>query len=140
MPEWIMIFYPINFLSAYVLYVLLYNLRGRIGFHLGMNITMMASGGLALGTGIIFINLYPFYFFEATLFSVIIGAISGILFGNLFDYQTLLSGYITGLMIGILAPIIGAAATVSDGVVFLIMLEIIIISNFCIAASSAFKS
>ncbi|MGV2938890.1 hypothetical protein AB5I83_04815 [Mesobacillus sp. LC4] len=138
MPEWIVIFYPINFLSAYVLYIFLYNRRKRIGYHLGMNITMVSSGGLALGTGIIFINLYPFYFLEATLFSVIIGCLSGILFGNLFDYQTLLSGFITGLMMGIMAPMVGAAAL--EGVLFLIMIEIFIISCFCLAASSAYKT
>ena len=138
MPEWIVIFYPINFLSAYVLYIFLYNRRKQIGFHLGMNITMMAAGGLAIGTGLIFINLNPFYFLEATLFSVVIGAISGILFGNLFDYQTLLSGYITGLMMGIMAPMVGAAAY--EGVYFLIMIEVLILSCFCIAASSAYKS
>jgi len=138
MPEWIVIFYPINFLSAYVLYIYLYNRRKHIGFHLGMNITMVAAGGLALGTGIIFINLYPFYFLEATLFSVIIGGISGILFGNLFDYQTLLSGYITGIMMGIMAPMVGASAY--EGVMFLIMIEIFILSSFCIAASSAYKT
>ncbi|MEW8970555.1 MAG: hypothetical protein AB2411_08010 [Mesobacillus sp.] len=138
MPEWIVIFYPINFLSAYVLYIFLYNRRKRIGYHLGMNITMVASGGLALGTGIIFINLYPFYFLEATLFSVIIGCLSGILFGKLFDYQTLLTGFITGLMMGIMAPMVGAAAL--EGVMFLIMIEAFIISCFCLAASSAYKT
>ncbi|NKE06226.1 MULTISPECIES: hypothetical protein [Mesobacillus] len=138
MPEWIVIFYPINFLSAYVLYIFLYNRRKRIGYHLGMNITMVTSGGLALGTGIVFINLYPFYFLEATLFSVIIGCLSGILFGNLFDYQTLLTGFITGLMMGIMAPMVGAAAL--EGVMFLIMIEVFIISCFCLAASSAYKT
>lgn len=138
MPEWIVIFYPINFLSAYVLYIFLYNRRKRIGFHLGMNITMVAGGGLALGTGIIFINLYPFYFLEGTLFSVIIGCITGILFGNLFDYQTILSGYITGLMMGIMAPMVGAAAY--EGVMFLIMIEVFILSCFCISASSVYKT
>ncbi|WP_226641871.1 hypothetical protein [Mesobacillus subterraneus] len=138
MPEWIVIFYPINFLSAYVLYIFLYNRRKRIGYHLGMNITMVTSGGLALGTGIIFINLYPFYFLEATLFSVIIGCLSGILFGSLFDYQTLLTGFITGLMMGIMAPMVGAAAL--EGVMFLIMIEVFIISCFCLAASSAYKT
>lgn len=138
MPEWIVIFYPINFLSAYVLYIFLYNRRKRIGFHLGMNITMVAAGGLALGAGIIFINIYPFYFLEATLFSVIIGSISGILFGNLFDYQTLLTGYITGLMMGIMAPMVGTTAY--EGPMFLIMIEVFILSCFCIAASSAYKS
>ena len=138
MPEWIVIFYPINFLSAYVLYIFLFNRRKRIGYHLGMNITMVASGGLALGTGIIFINLYPFYFLEATLFSVIIGCLSGVLYGNLFDYQTLLTGFITGLMMGIMAPMVGAAAL--EGVMFLIMIEMFIISCFCLAASSAYKT
>jgi hypothetical protein len=99
---------------------------------------MVAGGGLALGTGIIFINLYPFYFLEATLFSVVIGAITGILFGNLFDYQTLLTGFMTGLMMGIMAPMVGAAAF--EGVMFLIMIEVFILSSFCIAASSAYKA
>jgi hypothetical protein len=138
MPEWIVIFYPINFLSAYILYIFLYNRRKRIGYHLGMNLTMVASGGLALGTGIIFINLYPFYFLEATLFSVIIGCLAGVLFGNLFDYQTLLTGFITGLMMGIMAPMVGAAAL--EGVMYLIMIEVFIISGFCLAASSAYKT
>lgn len=138
MPEWIVIFYPINFLSAYVLYIFLYNRRKRIGYHLGMNITMVASGGLALGTGIIFIHLYPFYFLEATLISVVIGCLAGVLFGNLFDYQTLLTGFITGLMMGIMAPMVGAAAL--EGVMFLIMIEVFIISCFFLAASSAYKT
>ncbi|WP_213367759.1 hypothetical protein [Mesobacillus boroniphilus] len=103
-----------------------------------MNITIVAGGGLALATGIIFINLYPFHFLEATLFSVIIGGISGILFGNLFDFQTLFSGYITGLIMGVMAPMIGAAGY--EWVVFLIMIEVFILSCFCIAASSAYKA
>lgn len=138
MPEWIILFYPLNFFSAYILYIYIYNRRKQIGFHLGMNIAMVAAGGMALGTGIIFINLYPLYFLEATLFAVVIGSITGILFGNLFDYQTLLTGYINGLMMGIMAPMVGAAA--SEGILFLIMIEVFIISCFCILAASAYKS
>lgn len=138
MPEWIILFYPLNFFSAYILYIYIYNRRKQIGFHLGMNIAMVASGGMALGTGIIFINLYPLYFLEATLFAVVIGSITGILFGNLFDYQTLLTGYINGLMMGIMAPMIGAAA--SEGILFLIMIEVFIISCFFLLAASAYKS
>ncbi|MCM3664965.1 hypothetical protein M3204_11150 [Mesobacillus subterraneus] len=103
-----------------------------------MNIAMVAAGGMALGTGIISINLYPLYFLETTLFAVVIGSITGILFGNLFDYQTLLTGYINGLMMGIMAPMVGAAA--SEGILFLIMIEVFIISCFFILASSAYKS
>jgi hypothetical protein len=138
LPEWIILFYPLNFFSAYILYIYIYNRRKQIGFHLGMNIAMVAAGGMALGTGIIFINLYPLYFLEATLFAVVIGSITGILFGNLFDYQTLLTGYINGLMMGIMAPMVGAAA--SEGILFLIMIEVFIISAFFILAASAYKS
>lgn len=138
MPEWIILFYPLNFFSSYILYIYIYNRRKQIGFHLGMNIAMVAAGGMALGTGIIFINLYPLYFLEATLFAVVIGSITGILFGNLFDYQTLLTGYINGLMMGIMAPMVGAAA--SEGILFLIMIEVFIISCFFILAASAYKS
>ncbi|WP_423406840.1 hypothetical protein AABM38_13135 [Heyndrickxia sp. MSNUG] len=137
MPEWIVVFYPVNFLSAYVLYIYLYNRRKQIGFHLGMNIAMVAGGGMALGTGLIFINLYPLYFLEATLVAVIIGSLTGIFFGNLFDYQTLLTGYINGLMMGIIAPMIGAAA--SEGILFLLMIEIFIISSFCLVAAFAYR-
>jgi hypothetical protein len=138
LPEWILLFYPLNFFSAYILYIYIYNRRKQIGFHLGMNIAMVAAGGMALGTGIIFINLYPLYFLEATLFAVVIGSITGISFGNLFDYQTLLTGYINGLMMGIMAPMVGAAA--SEGILFLIMIEVFIISCFFILAASAYKS
>ncbi|RSD25406.1 hypothetical protein [Mesobacillus subterraneus] len=138
MPEWIVIFYPINFLSAYVLYIYLYHRRKRIGFHLGMNISMAAGGGLALGTGIVFINLHPLYFLEATLIAVVIGCITGILFGNLFDYQTILTGFINGLIMGIMAPMVGAVAF--EGVLFLIMVEIFIICIFIFVAASAYKA
>lgn len=138
MPEWIVVFYPVNFLSAYVLYIYLFNRRKQIGFHLGMNIAMVAGGGMALGTGVIFINLYPLYFLEATLFAVVIGSLTGIFFGNLFDYQTLLTGYINGMMMGIMAPMVGAAASV--GILFLLMIEVFIISSFCLVAAFAYRS
>jgi hypothetical protein len=111
--------------------IYLYHRRKLIGLHSGMKITMMAGGGLAQGTGIIFIHLYPSYFMEATLFSVTIGGISGILFGNLFDYKSLLNRYLIGLIMLMLAPIAGAGAT---GILYLLMIEVFIISCFCIAA------
>jgi hypothetical protein len=137
LPDWIIVFYPINFLSAYVLYIYLYNCRKQIGFHFGMNIAMVAGSGMALGTGIIFINLYPLYFLEATLFAVLIGSLTGIFFGSLFDYQTLLTGYINGLMMGIMAPMVGAAA--SEGILFLLFIEIFILSSFVLVATLAHR-
>lgn len=92
---------------------------------------------MALGSGIIFINLYPLYFLEATLFAVIIGSLTGIFFGSLFDYQTLLTGYINGLMMGIMAPMVGSAA--SEGVYFLLFIELFILSSFVLIASLAHR-
>lgn len=133
-----MIFYPINFLSAYILYIYLYNRRMYIDLHLGRNITMVAAAGLALGTGLIFINLYPLHFLEAALLSVIIGGLSGILFGNLFNFKTILTGYLIGLIMGFTAPMAGTAA--SEGIWYLLTIEIIIISCFCIAAFTIYKA
>jgi hypothetical protein len=138
LPEWIVIFYPINFLSAYVLYIYLYNRRTHIDLHLGRNITMVAAAGLALGTGLIFINIYPLHFLEAALLSVIIGGLSGILFGNLFNYKTILAGCLIGLIMGFTAPIAGAAA--SEGIWTLFTIEIFIIICFCLAAFTIYKA
>ncbi|WP_415816578.1 hypothetical protein [Mesobacillus thioparans] len=99
---------------------------------------MGAPAGLALGTGLIFINLYPSLFLEAALLSVIIGGLSGILFGNLFNYKTILTGYLIGVIMGIMAPMAGIAA--SEEILFLLMIEIVIISCFCLAAFRIYKA
>ena len=93
-----------------------------------MNIAMVAGGGIAIGTGVILINQFPLHFMEITIISTFTGMIIGSLFGGLFDYQTLLTGYINGLLMGIMAPMVGAAA--SGSFLFITFLELFIIGSF----------
>ncbi|WP_174732330.1 hypothetical protein [Mesobacillus harenae] len=138
MPQWIVWFLAANLALACTAYFFLYPRRKRIGFHLGMNIAMTAGGGLALGTGVILINVLPLHYKEVTIAAALTGIIAGALFGALFDYQTILSGYINGLMMGLMAPMVGAAA--SEGPLFIIFIELFITSCFILLLASANRS
>jgi hypothetical protein len=133
--QWLGVFLYINFLVALLVYLHLYKRRKRIGFHLGMNIAMVAGGGLAIGTGVILIQQFPLRYMEVTITATVVGMVIGSLFGGLFDYQTLLTGYINGLMMGIMAPMAGAAAL--NSVPFVICLELFIISSFILLMLSS---
>ncbi len=100
-----------------------------------MNISLMVSGTVAIVTGVILIYQFPFEFVFITIITTIIGIIIGVIFGALFDYQTLLTGYINGLMIGLMAPMIGAAASLN--MMFLLFIEIIFIFSLFLLAFSA---
>ncbi|KIL51997.1 hypothetical protein [Jeotgalibacillus soli] len=135
MSIWLLFFLYANFLFASFTYGFLYRRRKLIGFHLGMNIAMMAGGGLALTTGVLLINRFPLHYVEITVAATIIGMVSGSLFGGMFDYQTLLSGYINGLISGLMAPMIGAAA--ASSLPFIFLLEIFFLSSFVILMMSS---
>ncbi|PLT33394.1 hypothetical protein [Bacillus sp. V5-8f] len=128
MEQWFAIFFYANFLIAFISYMYLFKRRKLIGFHLGMNIAMIAGGGLSLGTGVALINQFPLHYMEITVASAVTGILTGVLFGGLFDYQTLLTGYINGLLMGLMAPMVGAAS--SGSVPFMLFLEIFIIGSF----------
>ncbi|WP_251032180.1 hypothetical protein [Mesobacillus foraminis] len=119
-----------NLVLAILVFFYLHRRRKLIGFHLGMNIAMVVGGGLAILTGVILITLYPLHFMEVTVLSVLTGILAGSIFGALFDYQTLLTGYINGLMMGIMAPMVGAAA--SESMVFIVVLQLFIFIIFII--------
>lgn len=97
-----------NFLLTAILYYYLYRIKKLIGFQLGMNIAMVIGGMVAIASGVLLISQYPFHFTEITMVSTLIGMIVGGAFGALFDYQTFLTGFTNGLMIGMMAPMIGA--------------------------------
>ena len=128
MSQWVGIFLYGNFIIALISYIYLFHRRKLIGFHLGMNIAMVSGGGLAILTGVLLINRFPLHYLEITIAATLVGMIVGSLFGGMFDYQTLLTGYINGLLMGIMAPMIGAAA--SDSIFFILSLEIFIIGSF----------
>jgi hypothetical protein len=124
-----------NVLLLAITYMYLFHIRKLIGFQLGMNISNMAGGFLALITGVILIYQFPLKFVIVTIIATLIGMMAGALFGGLFDYQTLLSGYGNGMMIGIMAPMIGAAA--KNSIAFLTFLEgLFIVSLFLFVLSA----
>ncbi|WP_144553712.1 hypothetical protein [Peribacillus simplex] len=135
MSQWFGILLYGNFIVAFISYIYLYNRRKLIGFHLGMNIAMVTGGGLAFVTGVILINRYPLHYMEITIAAILTGMVGGSLFGGLFDYQTLLTGYINGLLMGIMAPMVGAAS--SDSIIFILFLEIFIIGSFAMLLVSS---
>ncbi|KMM37695.1 hypothetical protein [Guptibacillus hwajinpoensis] len=87
--------------------------RKLIGFQLGMNISTIIGGMAAMTTGILLIYQYPFHFTWITIISTLTGIFIGSLFGGMFDYQTLLTGYGSGMTMGLMAPMIGASANFS---------------------------
>jgi|SRR4051794_33123619 hypothetical protein len=128
MSQWFGILLYGNFVVAFISYIYLFKRRKLIGFHLGMNIAMVTGGGLAFVTGVLLINRFPLHYMEITIATTLTGMIVGSLFGGLFDYQTLLTGYINGLLMGVMAPMVGAAS--SDSIIFILFLEIFIIGSF----------
>ncbi|WP_102027563.1 hypothetical protein [Salirhabdus sp. Marseille-P4669] len=124
-----------NMLLMFVTYLFLYRIRKLIGFQLGMNMSMIAGGFLAIVTGVILIYQYPFHFAIVTIVTTVIGFTVGALFGALFDYQTMLTGYATGLMMGIMSPMVGAAA--KNSMLFLYFIEIIFILSIIMMLSSS---
>ncbi|WP_078544049.1 hypothetical protein [Litchfieldia alkalitelluris] len=137
MSQWFGVFLYLNILFAVIAYLYLYKRRKLIGFHLGMNISMVAGGGIAIATGMILINQFPLHFFEVTVAATLIGIVTGSLFGALFDYQTLLTGYINGLMMGIMSPMIGAAI---NDMIIILLVETAILVTFVLLILSAKKT
>lgn len=71
--------------------------------------------------GIVLIDYLPFYFVWVTIIAAVAGALTGGVNGLFYDGQTALTGLANGLMMGLMGPMIGAAA---GGTVMLpIMLE-----------------
>ncbi len=124
-----------NLVLILFLYLYLYKIRKLIGFQLGMNISMLTGGFGAIATGVILIYQFPLKFVIITMMTAVIGMLIGGLFGALFDYQTLLTGYINGLMMGIMAPMVGAAANTS--ILFLSFIEAVFLLSLLLVLLSA---
>ena len=118
------------------MYLWLFRRKESIDFHIGMNVAMVAGGGLALGTGVFLIYEFPFNYMEVTGIATLTGMIAGGLFGRLFGKQTMLSGYVCGLMTGMMAPMVGAAAFFS--IPFVVMIEVFILCSFMIVWKETF--
>ncbi|MDQ0218930.1 hypothetical protein ELQ35_10360 [Peribacillus cavernae] len=129
-----LLFY-INILLIGCVLVYIYKLRKLIGFQLGMTISMVAGGFFAFTSGIIFIYVYPFHFLPVTIAATLLGMAVGSIFGSFFDYQTLLSGYSNGLMMGMMSPMVGAVA--KNSFLFLSFAECLFFASLLLVLSSA---
>ncbi|WP_318618025.1 hypothetical protein [Sporosarcina sp. YIM B06819] len=138
MSAWIWGMLILQFLFAAVMYLWMFRRKELISLHIGMNVAMVAGGGLSLGTGILLIYKYPFYYMEVTGVTTLIGMAAGGLFGRLFHRQAMLSGYVCGFMTGMMAPMIGAAAFFS--IPFAAMTEFFILCSFMIVMKEIYSA
>ena len=88
-------------------YGYLLKIKKRIGFQLGMNISIVMGGMAALLSGVLLIIQFPFHFTFITMISTVAGLTVGAFFGLLFDYQTFVTGLTNGIIIGLMSPMIG---------------------------------
>lgn len=109
-----------------------------VGFQLGMNISMVVGGLTAFSTGVLLILHYPLFFTPITIISTIIGMSIGGLFGALFDYQTALTGYTNGLMMGLMAPMIGSI--IDTYIPFILFIEFLLVLSFTVVTLSVRRS
>ena len=115
-------------------YVYLLKIKKIIGFQLGMNISVVMGGMAALLSGILLIMQYPFHFTLITIVSTLVGLTAGALFGWLFDYHAMLMGLTNGMIVGLMAPMIGTVLEMPSVFVWFIhILFIICILNIFIS-------
>ena len=131
----LMVLLFLNFIILACVYLYLMKVRKLIGFQLGMNISIMTGGFFSIITGVILIYQYPLKFVMVTIVTRGAGMLIGAAFGALFDYQTILTGYINGLMIGIMAPMVGAVA--KDSYLFLGLIEVVFLATIILLSFSA---
>ncbi|WP_231687683.1 hypothetical protein [Bacillus sp. CHD6a] len=123
-----------NIMITLLVYFYVFRIRKLIGFQLGMNLSTLVGGFLAIISGVVLIYQFPLMYVWITMITTLIGMIFGALVGGLFDYQTLLTGYVNGMMMGIMAPMVGAAA--KGDPVFLVFLEGIFVFSLILFVSS----
>ncbi|PWA09736.1 hypothetical protein DCC39_12270 [Pueribacillus theae] len=124
-----------NMLAVGIAYIYLLKIRRRIGFHTVMNSATITGGFLAVVTGVILIYQFPLHYVLVTIVTTVVGMGAGALFGGLFDFKTLITGYTNGLMMGLMSPMIGAVA--KNSTLFLLFIEVLFIfSIFLVICSS----
>jgi hypothetical protein len=135
---WIGVLLYLNFLFIGWLFIYLRRNCKLVGFQLGMNISIVVGGMSAFTTGVLLVLQYPFYYTSITFISTFVGLLIGGVFGSLFDYQTVLTGYANGLMMGLMAPMVGSL--IDDYIPFIIFIEMLLILSLSIVALSIRRS
>lgn len=108
----IMLFLYVDLCVTLGFYVYLFRNKKRIGCQLGTSISIVMGGMVALLTGVLLILQFPFHFTLITIISALIGLITGALFGLLFDYQSFVTGFSNGMVVGLMSPMIGTVVEI----------------------------
>lgn len=103
----ILVFMYVDICILLSFYMFIRRIKKLIGFQLGMNISIVMGGMIALLSGVLLILQYPFHFTLVTVISTLVGLLTGAFFGLLFDYQTFVTGLTNGIIIGLMSPMIG---------------------------------
>lgn len=105
----VLLFIMINVLligSLIIGYVYLNKKRAQISHHLGMNISMTISMVCALSFGALWGLQYPQYSSWVTIAATMLSMLAGFIFGRLIDMQTIITGITSGMMTGLMGPMI----------------------------------
>lgn len=116
------------------LYVYLLKTNKQTRLLYGTNLATIFGGFIAIISGVILIYQFPFQYVTVTIITTMIGMFIGALFGALYSYETLLTGYANGVMMGIMSPMIGAAA--KNSIAFLVFLEVLFIFSLFLLVRS----
>lgn len=127
---WIMFFS--YFVIAAVAYIYLRKSRYLISYHFGMNIAMTSSGVMGISCGTVLAHQFPLYYSGVTIAATLIAMLIGIWFGSLVDYQTLLTGASSGIMAGVMGPMLGVAADL----VLLVFVTLLVFLSFALLCFS----
>lgn len=115
----------VDLLLVLFFYLYLRKRKERISYTLGMTSSMAVGGLIALLTGILLILQFPFHFTYITMFSAFSGGIVGAFYGRLVDEGLFVLGLTNGIMIGLMAPMIGTV--IEMPVPFLVVLQAFLI-------------
>ncbi|MCM3709094.1 hypothetical protein [Sporosarcina luteola] len=135
-PIWLFIYVDSCLFLIFYLYVR--KIKKRIGFQLGMNISMVMGGMIAMLSGVLFILQFPFHFTYITMLSALIGMGSGAVFGKLFDHETFVAGLTNGAVVGLMAPMIGTVVEMPGR--FVLGLHILFAMSMVMILSSVIRS
>ncbi|MFS0577111.1 hypothetical protein AB1K83_15845 [Sporosarcina sp. 179-K 3D1 HS] len=135
-PIWLFIYLDSCLVFGFYLYVR--NIKKRIGFQLGMNMSMVMGGMMAMLSGVLLILQFPFHFTYITMLSSLIGMGTGAIFGLLFDYQTFVTGLTNGAIVGLMAPMIGTVIEMPG--IFVWSLHILFAISLVVILSSIKRS
>lgn len=119
-----------HFLMIIGLYRIMKKRKSHLPTYLGSNVAMFTGGGFSLGLGVILIHSFPVHYLEVTACTALFGMLIGSVFGAMFGNHTMLTGYCSGLLMGLLSPIIGIASLYSFQ--FILLIELFIFCSFIV--------